>query len=196
MIHVDAVILASGLSRRMGSVNKLLLKYEGETLIEKTVKSVLKANCFKNIIVVINDKEVEDVLSKYDVKTIFNPNNKNGKSEAIKLGVKMLGESDGTMFLVGDQPFLDYESILKIWVEFIQHKESVIIPYIDGSIGNPVIFPKALYGELANLNGEQGGMKILNGNFDTVRKVVLSNEKVFYDIDTKEDYELLISNEI
>ena len=113
MINVDAVILGSGLSRRMGKDNKLLLEYEGKTIIERVVCSIIKANCFKEILVVIKDREVEEILAKYNIKTVFNPNYEEGKSEAIKLALKILGESDGTMFFVGDQPFVDADSILK-----------------------------------------------------------------------------------
>lgn len=197
MIDVDAVILASGLSRRMGKSNKLLLEYKGQALIERTVTTVIKANCFKNIIVIVKDKEVENILAKYsNVTTIFNPNYMSGKSEAIKLALKLLGESDGTMFIVGDQPFLDADSILRIWGEFIQDTTKVIVPCVGRSIGNPVLFPKILYSELAKLEGEQGGMKILNGNFECVRKVSLNNHRVFFDIDTPNDYKLLCNEQI
>lgn len=196
MINVDAVILASGLSKRMGEQNKLLLEYEGKTLIERIVSAVLKANCFKKILVIIKDEEVEYVLAKYNVTTIFNPKYKYGKSEAIKLALKILGESDGTMFFVGDQPFVDSDSILRMWGEFIQNRDSVIMPYVNKSIGNPIIFPKRLYSKLGELEGEQGGMKILNGNFDNVKRTNINNHRIFFDIDTKEDYELLVNDRI
>lgn len=194
MINVDAVILGSGLSRRMGGDNKLLLEYEGKTIIERVVCSVIKANCFKEILVVIKDREVEEILAKYNVKTVFNPNYKEGKSEAIKLALKILGESDGTMFFVGDQPFVDADSILKIWGEFIQDKNSITAPYVNKAIGNPIIFPKSLYGELNELKEEEGGMKVLKRHEDLVKQVRLSNYKLFFDVDTKEDYEILKDN--
>ncbi|MGL4742475.1 MAG: nucleotidyltransferase family protein [Sarcina sp.] len=197
MINVDAVILASGLSRRMGSVNKLLLEYQGQTLIERTVTTVIKANCFKNILVIVKDKEVEELLSKYNnVTTVFNPRYVYGKSEAIKLAIRILGESEGTMFIVGDQPFLDADSILRLWGEFIQDISKVIVPCIGRTVGNPVIFPKRLYTELGALEGEQGGMKILNGKLESVKKVTLNNHRVFFDIDTKNDYQLLLNDRV
>lgn len=196
MINMDAVILASGSSKRMGEENKLLLKYKGKTMIERAVITVLKANCFKNILVIIKDKEVEDILAKYNVTTVFNPRYNEGKSEAIKLSLKILGESEGTMFFVSDQPFLDSDSILRIWGEFIQNKDSVVVPYVNKAIGNPVVFPKRLYGELAKLEGEQGGMKILKGNLNDVKRTNINNYKMFFDIDTKEDYNLLIEDKI
>lgn len=193
MINIDAVILGSGLSRRMGE-NKLLLQYEGKTLIERTVSAVLKANCFKDVLVMIKDEEVERILAKYNVKTIFNPNYSVGKSAAIKLSLKIFGESDGTMFFVGDQPFVDADSILKLWGEFIQNKDKILVPYVNNAIGNPIIFPKSLYKELEELDGDEGGMKVLKNNEHLVKKVRLSNGRLFFDIDTKDDYELLKNN--
>ncbi|MDO4536237.1 MAG: NTP transferase domain-containing protein [Clostridium perfringens] len=193
MIDVDAVILGSGLSKRMES-NKLLLDYEGKTVIERVVLAVLKANCFKNVLVVVKDREVEEILAKYNVKTIFNPNYKHGKSTSIHLGLMILGESHGTMFLVGDQPFVDSDSILNLWCEFIQNKDNILVPYINRTMGKPIIFPKSLYGELLNLKGENGVMDVLKNNEGIIKKVRVSNYKLFFDMDTKEDYEVLLSN--
>lgn len=196
MIDVDAVVLASGMSKRMGVENKLLLEYDGKTLIEKVIGAILKANCFKNILVIIKDREVEEIVAKYNVKTIFNPNFKTGKSEAIKLSLKILGESDGTMFFVGDQPFVDGESILKLWGDFIENKDNIIAPYINKSIGNPIIFPKSLYGQLKELSDEEGGMKVLKNNTEHLSKVRINNYKMFFDVDTKEDYDILLNKMI
>lgn len=194
MINVDAVILASGMSRRMGEENKLLLEFEGKTIIEKVVIATLKANCFKEVLVVIKDRELEEVLAKYNVKTIFNPNFQTGKSEAVKLSLKILGESDGTMFLVGDQPFIDSDSILKLWGAFIEKKDNIIVPYINKAIGNPIIFPKRYYKELGMLSEEEGGMKVVKNHLEAISKVRVNNYKIFFDVDTKEDYEMLINN--
>lgn len=193
MIDVDAVILGSGLSKRMGS-NKLLLDYQGKTVIERVVLAVVKANCFKNILVVVKDREVEEIVAKYNVKTIFNPNYKYGKSTSIYLGIMILGESHGTMFLAGDQPFVDSDSILNLWGEFIQNKDNILLPYVNKAIGKPVIFPKSLYGELLNLKGENGVMDVVKNNGSLVKKVRMSNYRLFFDMDTKEDYKLLLSN--
>lgn len=150
MIDVDAIILGVGLNKKIDS-NKLLLDYKGETVIERVVVATLKANCFKNVLVVVKDIEVEKILAKYNIKTIFNPNYKCGKSTSIHLGLRILGESHGTMFLVGNQPFIDSGTILNLWAEFIQNKNNILVPYVNKVIGNPIIFPKSLYNDLLSL---------------------------------------------
>lgn len=190
MIDVDAIILGAGLSKKIES-NKLLLDYEGKTIIESVVSAVLKANCFKDVLVVVKDIEVEKILAKYNIKTIFNPNYKCGKSTFIHLGLRILGESHGTMFLVGNQPFVDSGTILNLWGEFMQNKNNILVPYVNKAIGNPIIFPKSLYNNLLSLQGEEGVMDVLKNNEDIIKKVRVNNYRLFFNVDTKDYYQLL-----
>ena len=63
---ISAIILASGYSRRMGK-NKLLLKYEGKSLIEHTIDTILQCD-FSEVILVAREEEIIEIGKKNRIK--------------------------------------------------------------------------------------------------------------------------------
>ena len=60
------IILAAGLSRRMGIENKLLLPFQGKTIVETTIDNLLAAQIGEIIVVVGHESEkVKAVLQNY-----------------------------------------------------------------------------------------------------------------------------------
>ena len=82
-----AVIMCSGLSRRMGQ-NKLLMDLGGKIIVEHVIENVISSN-FDEVIMIYGDDELKRVADKYKIKAIHNPLREKGQSEAIKLGVKL-----------------------------------------------------------------------------------------------------------
>jgi molybdenum cofactor cytidylyltransferase len=136
---ISAIILASGYSRRMGQ-NKLLLKYKGKSLIEHTIETILQCG-FSEVILVGREEEVIEIGNRYGLKVIINENAVKGISESIKLGVGNAKETDGFMFFMADQPFLDVDTVKGLNKEFEENSGCIIIPRFDGKRGSPVIFP-------------------------------------------------------
>lgn len=193
---LSCVILASGLSKRMGT-NKLLLKYKDKYIIQYVIEAVIKSGFFEEIIVVINDKHIGDIIKGYNVKELWNENAIKGQSEAVKLGIKNLSEkSKGVAFFVGDQPLINTVVISSIVEVFIKENNTkIIVPVNEEKRGNPVIFPKDTYDEFLNLSGDIGGREIIKRNMDKVKFIQINNTECFRDIDTKEDYLSLIKGE-
>ena len=104
MGRVDAVILASGLSRRMGC-NKLLLPLGGSTVLDQFLSGFPYA-LFENVIVVHGEGEVAAIARRYPVVLCHNQNPEAGKSHSIHLGLSVSTAEDGVLFAVADQPLL------------------------------------------------------------------------------------------
>ncbi|MEG2701770.1 MAG: hypothetical protein RSA65_04095, partial [Clostridia bacterium] len=58
-------------------------------------------------------------------------------------------------------------------------------------MGNPVLFPAALFGELCALQGEESGSAVIRAHRELVLPVQVEAERELYDIDTQADYERL-----
>ncbi len=184
---ITGIILASGFSSRMGK-DKLLLEIEGEKIIEKVIKAGKKSN-LDEIILVYRKAEIGEVGDKYGVTTVENEKSSLGQSESVKLGVlKSKEETEGYMFLMGDQPFLTYKTINKIIKEFYKRKNYIIIPYYSGIKGNPVLFPSNLKEELLSIEGDKGGRDIIREKSNIVFKVFFESGKLGMDIDTPKDF--------
>ena len=59
MIMLSAIVLAAGLSKRMGSANKLLLMYKNKTVIETVVENILAAGIKEVIVVTGHQSEID-----------------------------------------------------------------------------------------------------------------------------------------
>ncbi|WP_130806292.1 nucleotidyltransferase family protein [Senegalia massiliensis] len=188
---ITAIIMVSGFSKRM-TCDKLFLKVNSETLIERTIKKV-KGSEVDDIIIIYRDKRIKDIAKNQGIISIYNNNAEKGQSESIKLGIKEADErTKGFIFFVGDQPFLSIEVINKIIIEFKKKTEKIIIPLYNGKRGNPIIFPAYLKKELLLINGDIGGREVIKDNFDIVNYIKIHDKYLGIDIDTIEDYKKII----
>ena len=190
---ITAIILASGYSRRMGQ-NKLLLKYRGKSLIEHTIETIKKCG-FSEMIIVAREEKIIDIGNKHGLKVIINEDAVKGISESIKLGVRNAKETEGFMFFMADQPFLDVDTVKGLNNEFSGNSDYIIIPRFDGKRGSPVIFPCIFKEDFLRLEGDVGGKVIINKNLDKVKFVEVQDAAKLFDVDTIENYEYILKLE-
>ena len=95
---------------------------------------------------------------------------------------------EGIMFFVGDQPFLNGDTIRKLVDAFTEEKGSIIVPVYGADRGNPVIFSTKWMKELQKLEGDVGGRVIIRQNSSEVWEVPITDREIGRDIDTKEEY--------
>ena len=188
--RVTGLIMASGFSRRM-KTDKLLLEIAGKTVLARVIEATLNSD-LDQVIVVYRKTQVRDIAESYGVKAVLNEYALEGQSASIRAGLLSLEKDmNGMMFIVGDQPMLDFETINILIDQFEQNQRNIIIPTYNENKGNPTIFPRALTGELEVLNGDVGGRQVINDNLNKVKYVKIDNHKAGMDMDTVEEYEKL-----
>lgn len=187
---INAIIMASGFSRRMGK-NKLILKYKDGILAESVFKVVDNMG-FNEVLVVTQYDEIATLSKKYRFNHVLNYNSEMGQSESIKLGLNNSSDADGYMFFVADQPFLDEIYLKKMIYEFLDDPSSIIIPRSTEKTGNPVIFPRDKKSDLLKLTGDEKGKKVISDSSNI--KYIEVPEKMLFDIDTIDDYKELGGN--
>ena len=190
-MKISAVIMASGLSKRMKS-DKLMLKYNNKFIFEYIIDLVAKSN-FCDRVVITNNSTIIKYCKKIGIKTINNPNNVIGQSESIKLGVKYFKEMDGICFLVSDQLLLTEISIEKLINSF--EKNKICQLKFNDKVGNPVIFSNKFFNQLLSLKNDEKGSIVKNKNLNDVKYVDVNFERELMDIDTSEDYERILNAE-
>lgn len=198
----SAVVLAAGLSRRMGNENKLLLPLGSKTVLERTLGQVLKSD-IRELVVVLGHEaaEVKQIVMKVTdtkvppttiVKTVLNECYESGQGTSVASGVRHLGErSVGCFFVPGDQPFVS-PAVMRTLAESSE-KGKIIVPEIAGTRTSPALFDRFFYEELGKLNDDRGGREVMDAHKEDciVLPITYSDERVVFDIDTRDDYETI-----
>jgi len=189
--HCGLIVLAAGMSSRMGSP-KQVLPYKGQTLLGHSVEEAVGTG-LQPIWVVLGasqdllEKELE---GKAGIQCIFNPLWQEGMASSIRCGVqtatRFFPEMDGLIIMVCDQPFVD-RVLLKALLH-TQHKTGMplVASIYQGHPGVPALFHESFFDALLMLKGDQGARRLLKDEFDRVAGVSFPEGET--DIDTIEDY--------
>lgn len=200
-----AIILAAGSSSRYGQT-KQLLDYRGMPFLRSVALSAINANLHPIIIITGADSNnVENSiidLSK-EIMVVHNPNWSEGQSTSIRAGIETLSNLvsnhqnripsrnfGSVIFLLADQPQVTPAILLALQEEHHRTLAPVIAPIIDGRRGNPIIFDKATFTELVNLQGDMGGRGIFSKH--PPRYIPWNDDSLLLDIDIPQDYERLL----
>lgn len=187
--RVHMIYMAAGNSRRFHG-NKLLYpiqekplyRYGLETLIE-----VQKKYLGTTLTVVVQEQSIYDSLLKDGIQAIYNPNSRNGVSYTIKAGILALDDvkpEDWVMFVVADQPGISADTLERLMNAECKSGGCAAVKYGDRK-GNPVMFSATLLPELMDLQGDEGGKKVMRRHPCTY--VEASSETELNDIDYRVD---------
>ena len=188
---IAGIVLAAGLSRRMGRP-KLLLDWGGKPVIRRAVEQV-RAGGVDEVVVVLGREAqgIREALSGLPVRFVENPEPEAGQASSIAYGVSALGPAaSATLIALGDQPALPPDVIPRLLQTFRETGKAVVAPVYRGAQGNPVLFASAVFPELRGLTGDRGARSVVEK--DPSRVALASFDLPMpADLDTFEDYERL-----
>jgi len=191
MADIDAVILAAGLSRRMGR-DKLLLPLGGTSVLNSFL-SRFPVTLFARTVVVTASTEVARISGNFPVHICHNDTPESGQARSIRLGLGATSPENAILFSVADQPLLKAETVAQLVALWGRQPDAIIQPRVGTRPANPVIFPADLRLELAGLTGDSGGREIIRRHRQRVRWLELKASDQFFDIDTPEQYQELMA---
>jgi molybdenum cofactor cytidylyltransferase len=190
---VAGLVLASGMSRRFGWENKLLMPVEGVPVVRRTVEAYLTGHLQPVFVILGYEAElVESVLSGLPLTPLLNPEFGQGQSRALRCGVQALpSEIGGAVIGVADQPYLTGEVIRQLVERYRQGGAKAVVPCYGKEQGGPVLFDRSLFPELLQVRGDRGGRSVLQRYRNEIDWVHVPDVKAAADIDTIQDYERL-----
>ncbi len=187
--RVAAVILAAGRSTRMGGPNKLLAEIGGRPLVRIAAEEALASRARPVIVVSGHQRElVEAALKGLKVEIVHNPDFAAGLSTSLKTGLAAVPAGiDGAIVLLGDMPQVRSALIDQLVAAFDPERGAlVVVPTIDGKRGNPVVWSRRFFPELAALEGDVGARHMIGRYPEAVAEVPLTDQAVLIDVDTPE----------
>jgi|WetSurSiteA1Bulk_404760.scaffolds.fasta_scaffold08163_3 molybdenum cofactor cytidylyltransferase len=184
-----AIILAAGESKRMGSP-KMMLPYEGATIIEKVIENVLNSDVEKTVVVLgANKKEIMEVIAKHPVMHCYNDNYKQGMLSSVKCGFEFLPpDFRAAMVFLGDQPMAETSVMNLVMRAYHESGKGIVIPVCNGKRGHPILIDKKYTNEILRLDEPDGLRGLLRRHPGDLLETETDNQSILKDIDTQEDY--------
>lgn len=186
------VLLAAGLSTRMGT-NKLLLPWDHETtLVETSAIPTTHVHAEQYIAVVGRDAPVvADALSNLGFVAVENPTPDAGLASSIRIALETVQDDiDAIMVCLGDMPLVESRTLTQLMDAF-DPTDGRALCYLryQGQRGNPVVVGRRFFQELSELSGDVGARVILDRYPHLVHPVDVDDDSILVDIDDPDAYQ-------
>ena len=199
-LRLAVLLLAAGEGSRLGGFPKALLKKEGESLLSRFLQSMQKFNPVETLVVTgfyadAIEVEINSIRQKThsSIAIVKNPNPEEGQSSSVRLGLESL-KSDYDVLLVAlcDQPNIGVSEIEALLVQFNQvgFNKEIVLPMVNGSRGNPVLFSKKVIEEILATPG-MVCRPFMDKHPELVKLFETNNQAYLLDVDTQADIQKL-----
>jgi molybdenum cofactor cytidylyltransferase len=193
------IVLAAGLSSRMGAQNKLRLPFGEKTILQTTLQHIIEANLGEILVIVGHEKaliENDLLMFKDKIKIVFNEHFEIGMTTSIQAGVINSSQNtEGYMICLSDMPLLqpiDYQRISKFYLEKKDNTYPIVQPFFNQQRGNPVIFHPIYKKELLDLKNTEGGKPVVQAHKEKLYFIEMPNDAILLDADTPAAYARLL----
>ena len=188
---ISGIILAAGLSTRIGEP-KQLLPFGDSTIIETVIDNLLGSKLNEVIVVVGHEaKKVQARIQHKPVKIVFNPDYQEGMLTSAQCGVQSISASaDAFAMTLVDLPLITPDLVNLVIDTYVQTEDGIAVPSHNYRRGHPVIFNRRYAADILALDGDSGGVRSLFQKYaDDIHYVNVDTDRVLTDIDYRTDYE-------
>ncbi len=206
---MNIVMLAAGLSKRMGKTNKLLIPCFGTTMINHCALTALKyletLNEESHLIVVTGYRHrstekaletcrlfVEQTKAPIIFTVVKNPDYEKGQFTSVKAGVKELKDGENFFISLADMPFIKAEHYSEISSALENH--DAIRPKVNGVPGHPVFLKSSIKDAILSAKKTEKVSDILK-NYDLF-EYETDNTEMIADIDNPDDISCCLSDSV
>ncbi len=189
---VSAIILAAGMSKRMGAP-KQLLKLGENTLLGQVLENVRNSKVDEIILVLGHAAEtIQQHLVLESVRVALNQDYQEGMGSSLRTGLAALNpNSKAALIVLADQPFVQPSTLNRLIKYHHQHKPQILVPLYKGFRGNPVLLDRSVFPELMGLTGDVGCRAIFGSHLENIHKLPVEDVGILLDIDNADDFEKL-----
>lgn len=169
---VSAIILAAGMSQRMGEQNKLLLPFRGKELFLHSVDAALNSIADECILVTGYESEKTiKALSNRKIKTVQNTNYSTGMTSSIQAGIENCDlQSKAYLICLSDMPFIFTEAINQLIIHWqMLEGNSILRAKCLGKISHPTLFSSAYKSEIIAHSEPKGCKAVIQKNQSKVQ---------------------------
>ena len=184
-----AVILAAGVSRRMGT-QKLLLPFGDATVIESVVLTALASRVDRVLAVLGADRDaVRQKLEPFGIDFVINENFVKGMLSSVQAGFAALPPAaEAAVVMLSDQPFLPAGVVDAVVEAFRRSGKGIVVPAFQGRRGHPVLIGLKYRDEVLALDPTDGLRRLMRAHPDDIFEAAVEDANILRDMDVPEDY--------
>lgn len=190
----SAVVLAAGVGQRMGGVAKPLIRRNGQPLITHLVRS-LQAAGVDDIVVVQGTHGPRIAVALAEPAEQGGVNfvaMDAGQEQTASLHQGLLRvrpASTAVMVCLADQPLVDQAVVARLIAAFETRDagKDMLVPWVDGTPGNPVVFSRTAVQALLALGPQASGKAWRLQHPDRVQRMLSTDPAYGVDLDTLAD---------
>jgi len=192
--RVAILLLAAGRSTRMGGPNKLLQVTDHAPLVVHAVKAALASQAVEVVVVLghmagdVRAAIEKDIGPTKKLRFVTNPDFADGLSTSVRTGIAALGKDiDAAIVQLGDMPGVGSGLLDRLMAAFSPVEgRSICVPTVAGKRGNPVLWDRRFFPEIAQVSGDTGAKHLIGEHADLVCEVEMTGQAAITDIDTPE----------
>jgi molybdenum cofactor cytidylyltransferase len=187
---IAAIILAAGLSSRMGSF-KPLLPLMGTSLIERMI-NLFRSAGINDIHVVVGHRadETAPLIEGLGAQSIMNHRYHDGMFSSVSAGVQSLtSKTSGFFILPVDVPLIRRQTLLDLFNCFALRTGKICYPTFLGKRGHPPLISVAFAQGIKCWSGHNGLRGFLALHEKGVAEVPVADQYILKDLDTRADYQ-------
>jgi molybdenum cofactor cytidylyltransferase len=179
-------------------VPKQTLQFRGQSMLRRAAIAALYAGC--RPVVVVNGAHAEQSrgeLRGLNVVEVVNTLWETGMASSVRAGVESLvgadPEAEAAVLLLCDQPHVNAEVINGLVTAYRITSRPIVASAYGGSFGVPALFGRALFAELARLEGAAGAKEVIKRYASEAHFLPFQGGEV--DVDTPDDFSRLIAKD-
>jgi molybdenum cofactor cytidylyltransferase len=191
--NISALLLAAGLSTRMGQP-KLLLPWNKTTVLGQVISTFAAAGMEEIVVVTGAAREqIEGLVSELadilPIRSVHNPEYANGEMlGSIRAGLAALSSNAHAALIgLGDQPQVLEQTIRCICDAYVRNKSPMVIPSFQNRRGHPWLAARPLWPKIMALPTSTTPRQFLNTYAGQV-EYVAADQSILQDLDTPSDY--------
>ncbi len=213
--ELPAIVLAAGLSSRMGAF-KPLMELAGKPLLLRVVDGLLESAVIREVVIVAGHRadEIEAALQLWQskaaspeagrVRVVRNSDFARGEMlSSVRAGIAALrqhanaAETDpalGFLLAFADQPAVSPATVQQLVAAFNAKKPPLAIPTFLGKRGHPVVFSEQLLPAIAALSPVDTLRSVVHQYLPQALLVAVDDSSILDDLDTPDDFARALAN--
>lgn len=197
MAKLGAVILAAGMSSRMGDFKILLPWRDDRPILLHVIENYVALKIDPIIIVTGRDADrVQDTVAELPVQRVHNPDYETGEIlSSVKVGLRAMPDDINATFInPADMPLIP-QSVIQTMQKMYQ-PEKIFAPRYEGQRGHPILLDRKFWQPMLDLPTDGAPRDVIKANGQHLMFVDTDDDGVIIDIDTPEIYQRELQNRI